>query len=217
MSKISQRSSRRQQILESLADMLSNSPGTRITTAALAKQVGVSEAALYRHFPSKSKMFEALIEFIEETIFTRIKIIASDETPIDKRCERILVLLLTFAKLNPGISRILTGDALAGESERAEERHKSTTAAKLRARIVQFFDRLESQLKQLLREAELRENVRLNLSAAAAANLMMSVAEGRISQFVRSEFKREPTENWTAQWPVLIHGFFRTERATVAS
>lgn len=199
MSRTNQKSSRRQQILESLAFMLSNRPGSRITTAALAKEVGVSEAALYRHFPSKTKMFEGLIEFIEETIFSRVSLIMSEEAAASKRCERILLLLLTFAERNPGISRILTGDALAGETER------------LRVRIVQFFDRLETQIKQILREAEVRENIRLNLTISAAANLMMAAAEGRISQFVRSEFKKPPTEHWPSQWPVLMHGFFREE------
>jgi TetR/AcrR family transcriptional regulator len=107
---------RRQQILECLAQMLEESPGARITTAALAKKVGVSEAALYRHFPSKTKMFEGLIEFIEETIFTRIKIITQDRQDSQTQCEKILFLLLTFTERNPGITRLLTGDALAGRS-----------------------------------------------------------------------------------------------------
>lgn len=204
MSRANQKSSRRQQILEALAFMLADSPGARITTAALAKEVGVSEAALYRHFPSKTKMFEGLIEFIEETIFSRIGLINSEETTALKRCERIIFLLLTFSERNPGISRILTGDALAGETDR------------LRLRIVQFFDRLETQLKQILREAELREHLRLNLSINAAANLMLAAAEGRIAQFVRSEFKRLPTESWPAQWPVLVYGFV-SEAATPMS
>src|SRR5690606_11423761 len=150
MSRTNQKSSRRQQILEALAFMLSDCPGSRITTAALAREVGVSEAALYRHFPSKTKMFEGLIEFIEETVFSRISLIVSEEATAMKRCERMLLLLLAFAERNPGISRILTGDALAGETDR------------LRLRIVQFFDRLDTQLKQILREAEVREDLRLN-------------------------------------------------------
>src|SRR5690606_23277804 len=144
MSKSSQKVSRRQQILESLARMLEASPGARITTAALAREVGVSEAALYRHFPSKSKMFEGLIEFIEETIFSRIKLILSEESSALQRIEKILYLLLTFTERNPGITRLLTGDALTGETER------------LRNRIAQLFERLETQFKQILREAELR-------------------------------------------------------------
>ncbi len=177
--------------------MLEASPGNRITTAALAKQVGVSEAALYRHFPSKSKMFEGLIEFIEETVFSRINVILADETTALESCEKILFLILTFTERNPGITRILTGDALAGENER------------LRSRVVQFFDRVETQLKQIIREAEMREGIRPNLPVTAAANLMMAMAEGRITQFVRSEFKRPPTEYWQDQWPVVVHGFFR--------
>lgn len=194
---MTKKSSRRQQILESLAHMLEESPGERITTAGLAKTVGVSEAALYRHFPSKAKMFEGLIEFIEDNVFSRVNLIIDNETTALSRCEKILGLLLTFAERNPGISRILTGDVLIGETER------------LRARINQFYDRLETQLKQILREAELREGVRPAIPISAAVNLLMSIAEGRIGQFVRSEFKRRPTEYWQEQWPVLMEGFFK--------
>ena len=189
--------SRRQQILQALAHMLEVSPGERITTARLAKEVGVSEAALYRHFPSKSKMFEGLIEFIEETLFTRVNIILKEEDRAIVRCEKILSLLLTFTERNPGITRILTGDALAGETQR------------LRARVAQLFDRYETQLKQTLREAELQEGIRPTMPVAVAANLLLATVEGRICQFVRSEFKRKPTENWQDQWPVIMDGFFK--------
>jgi TetR/AcrR family transcriptional regulator len=191
------KSSRRQQILEALAHMLEISPGERITTARLAREVGVSEAALYRHFPSKAKMFEGLIEFIEETIFSRVALIANDERSALDRCERILGLLLAFSERNPGITRILTGDALAGET------------AKLRTRGALFFDRQETQIKKILREAELREGIRTVVPVAIAANMLMSMAEGRIGQFVRSEFSRKPTENWQTQWPVLISGLVK--------
>jgi TetR/AcrR family transcriptional regulator len=194
--------SRRQQILEALAHMLERSPGERITTAGLAKEVGVTEAALYRHFPSKSKMFEGLIEFMEEAIFSRIKLIMDEDAQAAKRCEKMLLLLLTFAERNPGITRLLTGDALAGETGR------------LRQRIQQFYDRLESQLKQVLREAELREGIRPSIPTNTAANLLLATAEGRISQFVRSEFKRSPTEHWQDQWDVLLQGFFRRTMAS---
>lgn len=197
MSKQTNKVSRRQQILEALAHMLEVSPGARITTAALAKEVGVSEAALYRHFPSKSKMFEGLIEFIEETLFSRIALIMNDESASMVRCQKILFLLLTFTERNPGITRILTGDALAGETER------------LRTRVAQLFDRLETQIKQIIREAEIREGLRPALPITAAANMLMATAEGRIAQFVRSEFKRLPTENWDEQWNTLVSGFFR--------
>ena len=195
------KASRRQQILESLAQMLEQSPGERITTAKLAKQVGVSEAALYRHFPSKSKMFEGLIEFIEETIFSRVNRILEEEAGAALRCEKILTLLLSFAERNPGITRLLTGDALAGETER------------LRTRIAQFYDRLETQLKQILREAEMREGIRPSVPINVAANLLLAAAEGRISQYVRSEFSRRPTEQWQDQWSLLMEGFFRKTMA----
>jgi TetR/AcrR family transcriptional regulator len=191
------KSQRRQQILEALAQMLEAGPGNRITTAGLAKQVGVSEAALYRHFPSKSKMFEGLIEFIEDTLFTRINIILNEEQTATQRCEKMLMLLLAFAERNPGITRILTGDALAGESER------------LHQRVAQLFDRFETQLRQVIREAEMREGLRPVIALPAAANLLMAAGEGRISQYVRSGFRRPPTTDWAQQWSLLMSGFFR--------
>ena len=180
--------SRRQQILETLAQELENSPGERITTAALARAVGVSEAALYRHFPSKAKMFEALIEFIEESVFGLINRILQDHKTGISRSQQILTLVLGFATRNPGISRLLTGDALTGETER------------LRVRINQFYERLETQLKQVLREGEMNHDVQLHCSVQVMANLLMSIAEGRMNQFVRSGFKREPLEHWDTQW-----------------
>lgn len=195
MIKTPSKTPRRQQILECLARMLEASPGERITTAALAKEVGVSEAALYRHFPSKSKMFEGLIEFIEETIFSRVTLILAEEKSALKRCEKMLVLLLTFAERNPGLTRLLTGDALTGETER------------LRVRIAQFFDRIETQLKQILREAELREGFHPQLPISAAANLLIALVDGRITEFVRTEFRRRPTEHWQEQWQLIAQGF----------
>ncbi len=189
-----EKKSRKQQILEALATMLEASPGSRITTAALAKEVGVSEAALYRHFPSKSKMFEGLIEFIESTLFTQISVIMSNEAKPFDRCEKILFLLLIFSERNPGITRLLTGDALTGETER------------LRNRIAQLYNRLETELRKVLRDSELQENVHFGLSVNTTANILLSVAEGRISQFVRSGFKRPPTENWQQMWPFLVSG-----------
>jgi TetR/AcrR family transcriptional regulator len=199
MVKASTKISRRQQILEALAKMLQESPGERITTAALAKAVGVSEAALYRHFPSKSKMFEGLIEFIEETIFSRITLILAEEGSALKRCENILFLLLTFTERNPGITRLLTGDALTGETER------------LRVRIAQFFERVETQLRQIIREAELREGLRPILPVATAANLLTAYVDGRITQFVRSEFRQLPTGYWADHWPLLANQLLQSE------
>jgi TetR/AcrR family transcriptional regulator len=188
---------RREQILQALAQMLEVNPGQRITTAALAKEVGVSEAALYRHFPSKARMFEGLIGFIEETVFTRVSMITGSDSPGIRQCEQILTLVLAFVERNPGMARILTADALAGETDR------------LRGRVNQFFERLETQLKQVLREAEPKEGLRTETTIGITANLMIAVVEGRIRQFVRSEFQRRPTENWQDQWPRLAAGLFR--------
>jgi TetR/AcrR family transcriptional regulator len=188
---------RRQQILETLAQMLEDNPGDRITTARLAAKVGVSEAALYRHFPSKAKMFEELIAFIEDTLFERIALILKEEERAAPRCKHILFLLISFAERNPGISRLLTGEALTGET------------ARLRQRVNQVLDRVETQIKQVLREAEVRENLRPVLALPEAANLLFCCAEGRIAQFVRSEFKRSPSEGWNQQYQFLMEGFFR--------
>jgi len=188
--------SRAQQILQALAHQLEVSPGQRITTAALARELGVSEAALYRHFPSKARMFEALIAFIEETIFGLITRILEEQPTAQARCEAILGVLLGFAARNPGLSRILVGDALTGENER------------LRARITQFYDRLETQLKQVLREAESRGELPVGNPSNASANLLLAVAEGRMNQFVRSGFSRSPLERWEQQWGLLAASLF---------
>lgn len=187
--------SRRQQILEALALQLEQSPGERITTAGLAKAVGVSEAALYRHFPSKAKMFEGLIEFIEDSIFGLITRILNEEKSALVRCEQMVKLLLTFAGKNAGMSRLLTGEALTGETER------------LRLRISKFFERFETQLKQVLREGEMNAEIKLNISVQALANMMLVLAEGHISQYVRSNFKTAPLEYWSEHWHVINEAF----------
>ncbi|GGI82966.1 nucleoid occlusion factor SlmA [Shewanella gelidii] len=179
---------RREHILQSLAQMLETSPGQRITTAKLAAEVGVSEAALYRHFPSKARMFEGLIEFIEESLLSRINMIQEDEKDTMRRCQLVLHLLLVFAERNPGISRVLNGDALLGENER------------LRSRIHSLFSKIETHLKQILREKSLRDGQGFNLDEAMLANLLLAFAEGRIAQFVRSEFKQKPTQHFEQQW-----------------
>lgn len=188
--------SRKEQILEALASMLESSPGERITTAGLAKEVGVSEAALYRHFPSKAKIYEGLIDFVEDTVFSRIALINSSETSTANKCFQTLLLLLTFAEKNPGITRILTGDPLTGENIR------------LRKRVAQFFDRMETQLKQFLRESVIRDGDTPSLETQVAANLILSAAVGRICQYVRSDFANLPTLDWDKQWSVLSKGLF---------
>ena len=189
--------SRRDQILQALAHMLETNPGARITTASLAKAVGVSEAALYRHFPSKAKMFEGLIAFIEDTIFSRITRIHQDFEHAEVRCEKTITLVLTFAEKNPGMCRILSGDALAGETDR------------LRQLIQQFFERLEIQFKQTLREAELREQKVPVHSLMATANMLTALIEGRIRQYVRTEFAIKPTQHWQDQWQLLNDNMLR--------
>lgn len=189
-------SSKAQDILQTLALMLESSRGGRITTAALASELKCSEAALYRHFPSKTKMYEGLIDFIEETIFARVNNIINDEPDAINQCQRILGLTLTFAEKNAGISRLLHGDALTGETER------------LHQRIAQFFSRLESQLKQILREAELNQDLQIDPSITVAVDFMMNLLEGKISQFVRSEFKQRPTQHWQQQWPLVAEQLF---------
>ncbi len=188
---------RRQQILETLAQELESNPGSRITTASLANAVGVSEAALYRHFASKAKMFEALIDFAEETIFGLITTILSQEKDVISRCEKITQLLLGFSERNPGITRVLVGDALVGENER------------LRTRVIQLFERLETQFKQVLREANLAGNTRAAIAIDAAANQIMIIIEGKMSQYVRSTFKKKPTSHWNEQWNVLKNSLFK--------
>jgi len=190
--KTSKKNNRKQQILECLALMLESNHGQRITTAKLAAEVGVSEAALYRHFPSKARMFEGLIEFIEESIFSRINLILSDHKEALVRCHHILHVLLVFSERNPGMCRILSGDALMGENER------------LRVRVNQFFEKLETQFKQVLRERKLREGKGFSVSEQALANLLSSFAEGKISQYVRSGFEKKPSSEFNEQWLFLM-------------
>lgn len=201
MATTEEKQSRRDQILQALAHMLETQPGARITTANLAREVGVSEAALYRHFPSKAKMLEGLISFIEEVIFTRVNMILQDIADAESRCEHILTLVLTFAERNPGMCRLLSGDALSGETDR------------LRHRMQQFFERLETQLKQVLREAEIKEGKLPFYTVSAAANLLTAVVEGRIRQYVRSEFKQLPTALWDEQWPLLCMTLLRERQS----
>ncbi|RUO78677.1 nucleoid occlusion factor SlmA [Pseudidiomarina taiwanensis] len=179
---------RKQEILGTLAAMLETSHGQRITTARLAADLGVSEAALYRHFPSKARMFEGLIEFTEDTLLSRINQIIEVEKDVSVRCQMILKVVLTFIERNPGISRVLSGDALLGEHER------------LRARVKGLFDKIEASLKQTLREHGMRAGFHQQMDEAAFANLLLSYVEGKLGQFVRSEFKTAPTAHFDQHW-----------------
>lgn len=187
-----EKNNRREEILQALAQMLESTEGaSRITTAKLAKKVGVSEAALYRHFPSKARMFEGLIEFIEDAILSRINLILAEEKDTLNRIHLVLQLLLAFAERNPGLSRIMSGHALMFENER------------LRGRVNQLFDRIETQLRQILRERKIRENKSFAIDESILAAQLLGQVEGSINRFVRSDFKYEPTKNFDQYWALL--------------
>jgi TetR/AcrR family transcriptional regulator len=175
---------RRVQILQTLAAMLEQPGAERITTAALASRLDVSEAALYRHFASKAQMFEGLIEFIEGTVFTLVNQILEREPSGALQAQKIATMLLQFGEKNPGMTRVMVGDALVFEHER------------LSARMNQFFDRLESQLRQSLRSAaEAAASPTPTVDAQVLASAITSLAVGRLQRYARSGFKRLPTEH----------------------
>ena len=186
------RGDRKLQILQTLARMLEQPAAEKITTAALAANLEVSEAALYRHFASKAQMFEGLIEFIEETLFGLINKITSEEKSGVKQLEAVGAMLLGFAQKNRGMTRVLIGDALVHENER------------LQLRINQLHDRVEATLKQALRFAAGQNEIEPLPDPSARANLMMSFIAGRWHQYAKSGFKRDPLQYWSEQFPVLI-------------
>ena len=183
---------RKDQILRVLAQMLEEPRAVKITTAALAVKLDVSEAALYRHFASKAQMFEGLIEFIEATLFSLINKLTTEERSAIRQIEGILSLLLGFAQKNPGMTRVLIGDALINENDR------------LQIRINQLHDRLEATLKQALRFAASEGKIVADLDISAQANLLMCYVAGRWHQFAKSGFRRNPMEYWEAQRKELL-------------
>ena len=182
---------RRLQILQTLAAMLEDPKGEKITTAALAARLDCSEAALYRHFASKAQMFEGLIEFIETSLFGVINQISAEEAQGLQQVEHILALLLNFAQRNRGMTKVLTGDALVNENER------------LQARINQLHDKIEAALKQALRVAATQEQISASADFGALANILLCYVIGRWQQYAKSGFTREPAANWAQQWPML--------------
>ncbi len=183
---------RREEILQALATMLESGEGSqRITTAKLAANVGVSEAALYRHFPSKAKMFESLIEFIEDSLISRINLIVNDEKDTRSRLKLIMQLILVFSERNPGLSRILTGHALMFEQDR------------LQNRINQLFERIEVQIKQIMREKKLREGTGFQHDEGMLSHQFMATCEGLLLRYVRSDFRLKPTADFELRWPLL--------------
>ena len=192
---------RREQILQALATMLEQPAGERITTAALAARLSVSEAALYRHFASKAQMFEGLIEFIEQTVFTLIAQIVGSDVPDPaqrlevgvRQAQRVVALVLQFAERNPGMARVMAGDALVLEHERLQQR------------INQLFERIESTLRQCLRPAAgAAGSATPSVDAQVAASVLTCFALGRLKRFTRSDFRRLPTEHLDASLALML-------------
>src|SRR5258706_3247319 len=179
------------QTLQTLASMPENPKGERITTASLAARLDVSEAALYRHFTSKAQMFEGLIEFTEQTVFTLVNKIQSEEQDPMKQMESTVATLLGFAQKNPGMTRVLIGDALVNEDER------------LQARVNQLIDRLEASLRQSARLAVSAGTLPSDWDVNAYAGAVIAFVIGRWHQFAKSGFKRPPIEGWPQQWRVF--------------
>ncbi|HCI13862.1 MAG: nucleoid occlusion factor SlmA [Gallionellales bacterium GWA2_60_142] len=183
---------RKLQILQTVAHMLEQPKGEKITTAALAARLELSEAALYRHFASKAQMFEGLIEFIEQTVFGLINKITQEEKSGLQQADAIVSLLLGFAQKNRGMTRVLIGDALVNEDER------------LQARINQLLDRIEATLKQSLRIAATQGEMGEAVDVGAHANLLLCYVIGRWQQFGKSGFTRDPLVGWAAQRKILL-------------
>lgn len=183
---------RKEDILQALAKMLESNEGTqRITTAKLAATVGVSEAALYRHFPSKTKMFESLIVYIEDILLSRINVIMHEEPNTFTRLQLILALILGFSEKNPGLTRIMTGHALMFEQDQLQER------------ISQLFERIETQIKQVLRERKIREGVAFITDERILSSQLLAFCEGMMTRYSRSGFKYLPTTNFEVRWTLL--------------
>ncbi|MFA5825058.1 MAG: nucleoid occlusion factor SlmA [Gallionellaceae bacterium] len=182
---------RKLQILQTVAEMLEQPKSEKITTAALAAKLDISEAALYRHFASKAQMFEGLIEFIEQTVFGLVNKISAEETDGLKQAEGIVALLLGFAQKNRGMTRVLIGDALVNENERLQQR------------INQFLDRIETTLKQSLRIATTQGKLAGDTDTGALANVLVCYVIGRWQQFGKSGFTRDPMAQWPQQWALL--------------
>jgi TetR/AcrR family transcriptional regulator len=185
---------RRVQILQALAAMLEQPGAERITTATLAARLTVSEAALYRHFASKAQMFEGLIEFIEHAVFSLINQIASRESAsgVADQAEKIVAMVMQFAEKNPGLSRVMVGDALVFENERLQQR------------MNQFFDKIEASLKQSLREStQAASSDTPTVDAQVRASVLTAFLVGRLQRFVRSGFKRLPSEHLNASLALM--------------
>ena len=182
---------RRLQILQTIAELLENPDGEKVTTALLAKKLDVSEAALYRHFASKAQMYEGLIEFIESSLFSVINQITTEEEDGLRQAELTMGTLLAFAQKNKGLTRVLIGDALVHENPR------------LQARINQLLDRVEASLRQSLRIAATQGKLAGDHDFSAHATVMLCHVVGCWHRFVKSGFRSDPLAAWPAHWQVL--------------
>jgi len=185
-------SERKLQILQTIATMLEDPAGEKVTTAALAARLEVSEAALYRHFASKAQMYEGLIEFIESSLFSVINQIAADEESGLKQAEMIVLTLLRFAQKNKGLTRVLIGDALVHENPR------------LQARINQLLERVDATLRQSLKVAMTQGTLPPTHDAGAHADMLVCYTVGRWHRFVKGGFRDDPLAAWPSQWPLLV-------------
>ena len=186
---------RKIQIMQTLASMLEEREPVKITTAELAKRTNITEAAIYRHFPSKRKIYEELVIFFENSIFSRIVSIKKD-SKVDDIAGNIVTLILTFCEKNKGISKILNREAL------------SVDEAKIEAKVSLLFDKISLEIKQSFQNYEKETKGKLSLSSSSAADLIISCMEGQIQMYVRSKFKRNIIQSWTEHWTVLKKTIF---------
>jgi len=184
---------RRVQILQTLASMLEQPGSERVTTAALAARLSVSEAALYRHFASKAQMFEGLIEFIEQSVFSLVTQISQRDDAPATQAYKLVNMLMQFGEKNPGMTRVIAGDALVFENERLQQR------------MNQFFDKFEAALKQCLRGGVTENSATPTVDAQVTATTLTAFAMGRLQRFARSGFKRVPTEHLDAALRRILH------------
>jgi len=187
--------SRKIQIMQTLASMLEDKEPVKITTAELAKRTNITEAAIYRHFPSKRRIYQELVEFFEDSIFPRIASIKKDSAS-DEVAGNIVMLILTFCDKNKGISKILNREALSVDESKIEDK------------VNLLFDRLALEIKQSFQNYEKETKNKLSLNASSAADLVVSCLEGQIQIFIRSKFKRDITHSWNEHWQIIKKAIF---------
>ena len=187
--------SRKIQIMQTLASMLEDREPVKITTAELAKRTNITEAAIYRHFPSKRRIYQELVEFFEDSIFPRIASIKKDSAS-DEVAGNIVMLILTFCDKNKGISKILNREALSVDEYKIEDK------------VNLLFDRLTLEIKQSFQNYEKETKNKLSLNAGSAADLVVSCLEGQIQIFIRSKFKRDITHSWNEHWQIIKKAIF---------